>query len=130
MEDVERKEDFNQVCVWEGTIVGEDKVEDFKEFMLKEMDVRIHYLEEIKTLPDQGSDGRLVKDTGGRNDVFFAVHDDDVMKFAIPRLQMGIRWIEDVLDPGNYKSNIYPDRVFEYKTWSCDEEEPVVEVKI
>jgi len=29
------------------------------------------------------------------------VHDEDIDKFAVPRLSMGIRWWEDVLRNGN-----------------------------
>ena len=112
---ITRKENFSQVCVWPGCLV-EGKVEEFEKFMLDEFKTRIQYLEEIKTFPDT-ENGFPVKDTGGRNDVVFAVHQEDIGHFAVPRLQMGIRWIEDVLAPGNYSSEIYPKRVFEYKTW-------------
>lgn len=107
-----RFKNYNQVCVWPGTVVGEDKIDDFVNFMFKEFKTRVQYLEEIKTFPDKGK-----PDTGNRNDLFFAVHDDDVGIFSIPRLEAGIRWIEDVLSSINYKNDIYPCRVFDYKTW-------------
>ena len=47
----------------------------------------------------------------------WTVHNDDVMKFAIPRLQMGIRWIEDALDNESDNHSIYPPRVREYRAW-------------
>ena len=109
---VKKNEGFNQVCVWPGTLVGKDNIEKFEKFMLDNFNSRIQYLEEIKTLPDKGVEG-----TGGRNDVFFAVHEEDIGKFAVPRLSYGIRWIEDVLDPINYLHHIYPKRVYNYKTW-------------
>ena len=108
---IPRNEKFTQVCVWPGTLV-DGKIEEFEEFMFKEFGSRVQYLEEIKTLPDKGVDG-----TGDRNDLFFAVHEEDVGKFAIPRLQMGIRWIEDVLAKGNYTNKIYPKRVFIFTPW-------------
>ena len=114
---VERKEGFSQVCLWPGTLVGKSKIKDFEEFMLKELGVHIQYLEEIETFPDRDELGREVPGTGGRNDVLFAVFADDVGSFAVSRLSMGIRWIEDVLADCNYSSPIYPERVFEYKTW-------------
>ena len=117
-ENIQKKEHFNQVCIWPGTIVGNDKIEDFEQFMKNEHNVRIQYLEEIKTYPDKNN-GQIVENTGDRNDVFFAIHDEDVGKFAVPRLSFGIRWIEDVLSKNNYKSEIYPKRVYEYKTWDC-----------
>lgn len=42
---------------------------------------------------------------------FFAVADEDVMKFAVPRLMAGIRWWEDVL--GNGDGCIYPAEILE-----------------
>jgi len=105
-----RDADFSQVCVWPATIVGEDKISEFEEFMKSEFNARVKYLEEIKTLPGDGGEG-------GRNDVFFSVHKDDIGHFSIPRLQYGIRWIEDVLAPGNYNDPIYPERVKEYISW-------------
>jgi hypothetical protein len=112
MNNPERKENFSQVCVWPATLVGQDKISEFEKFMLDEFKVRIQYLEEIQTFPDKG-----VEESGGRNDVFFAVHNDDIGHFSVPRLAAGIRWIEDVLSKDNYRNKIYPRRVFDYKTW-------------
>jgi len=66
-------------------------------FFKEEMDVRIKYKTEVLTNPDLDGSGNEVPDTGGRNDLFFYVHDDDIGKFAVPRLSMGIRWYEDVV---------------------------------
>jgi len=108
---INKKENFNQVCVWPGTLVGETEATKFEAFMLKTHSIHVQYLEEIKTLPriEQGY-------VGGRNDLFFAIHNDDVGKFAIPRLQTGIKWIEDVLD-NEIGHTIYPDRVALYREW-------------
>jgi len=116
IENIKIEERFSQVCVWPSTIVGKEKIKDFEEFMMKEFKTRVQYLEEIKTFPDKVN-GKSDPETGGRNDVFFAVHDEDVGKFAIPRLAVGIRWIEDVLSKVNYNQKIYPKRVFDYMTW-------------
>jgi hypothetical protein len=102
--------DFNQVCVWPATIVGPDKAEEFQDWVMDEFGVRAQYIEDIKTNPDHGVPG-----TGGRNDVLFYVHDDDVGKFAIPRLQYGIRWLEDVY--GNSQGHLYPDRIRRLRIW-------------
>jgi len=83
---------YNQLCVWPATVIGKDQVANFEKFMLKEMKVRVKYDSEQITNPDPEDSS-----TGGRNDAFFYVHKDDVGKFAIPRLSMGIRWWEDVL---------------------------------
>jgi len=115
---IELQKDFEQVCVWPGTVVGKEKIEDFERFIDDIFKTRIQYLEEISTFPDTDSSGKVVPETGGRNDVFFAIHNEDVGKFAVPRLQYGIRWIEDVLAEGNYTSKIYPTRVFDYCCWN------------
>jgi len=107
------KEGFEQVCVWPATIVGDKKAE-FETFFLEETGTRVQFLEEVETGPDM-HEGQPVEGTGGRVDVFFAVHNEDVMKFAVPRLSMGIRWIEDVY--GNGGGHMYPARCNAYKTW-------------
>ena len=85
---------FNQLCVWPGTIVGKDEIAALEAFFKDEMGVTIKYETEVKTLPDETG-------PGGRNDLFFYIHDDDIGKFAVPRLSMGVRWWEDVLGNGN-----------------------------
>ena len=119
MSGVSRKPEFRQVCVWPGTVVGDERKE-FVASMLSEFGARVAYLEEVETLPDMGSDGQCVDGTGGRNDLFFAVHRDDIVKFAVPRLAYGIRWIEDVLSEANGGASIYPERVGQYRCWDPD----------
>lgn len=114
---ITRKPEFTQVCIWPGTDVGHSQIEIevFEKFMAENFNgTRVQYLEEIKTGPDENDVG-----TGGRNDLFFAVHYDDITKFAVPRLFEGIRWIEDVLDneADRGSNRIYPERVTEYRTW-------------
>ena len=113
---VERKEDFNQVCVWPNTLIGKDEVEKFEGWVKENFGVRVQYLEEYKTNPNPDD---FKGETGGRNDAVFAVNKEDVAKFAIPRLQMGIRWVEDVLDnaENNNKLSIYPTYLKDYRTW-------------
>jgi hypothetical protein len=105
-------ENFSQLCVWEGTVVGADEVANFEGWLQSEFGVRAKYVEEVLTLPTEGE-----PETGGRNDLFFRVHDEDVMKFAVPRLMVGIKWWEDVLGNGN--GVLYPQEVLEKyeKTW-------------
>ena len=115
MANVELKKDFSQVCVWPGTVVGPDHVAELEQFFKDQMDVRVQYLEEILTKPDIEY-GRMIPGTGGRCDCFFAVHNDDIMKFAVPRLTMGIRWLEDMY--GNGHGALYPARVVDYLCWN------------
>ena len=118
MENVTLNEGFSQICVWEGTTVGIDKIAKFEEFIKAEFrGARAQYLEEIITKPTPGEAG-----TGGRTDVFFAIHNEDVMKFAVPRLAYGIHWIEDVYGNGN--GVLYPERCAKYQSWkSTDDNE-------
>ena len=113
--DTHIKNQFNQLCVWPGTVVGDSKKvqKDFIKFFKDEMGVTVKYETEVKTLPDEP--GCTL--TGGRNDLFFYIADDDIGKFAVPRLQMGIRWWEDVL--GNGGGNLYTEEFLEKypKTW-------------
>lgn len=117
MKNAKRDKNYNQVCVWPGTILPETHIEKFVAHF-KENGFRIQHLETLRTRPDHDASGNKIEGTGGRSDVLFAIHNDDIMKFAIPRLQMGIRWIEDVLDnePEDVPS-LYPQRVVEYRTW-------------
>jgi hypothetical protein len=114
------KEKFNQVCIRHDTIVNEttEGIESFCKHFKDEYGIEIIYLETILTKPDR-LNGQTVVGTGGRKDVFFAVDTSDkkFRLFCIYRLQLGIRWIEDVLSSVNYHSDIYPERVFDYKQW-------------
>ena len=111
--------EFSQLCVWPGTVLGDSPSSELEEFFLNEMGVRIKFKCEVETLPDI-ENGKAVPDTGGRNDLFFYVHDEDVMKFAIPRLQMGIRWWEDVISyNAEHNEHLYTDEFIEANppTW-------------
>ena len=104
------KDQFNQLCILEGTLFPEGGVKEFKKFFKDEMGVRVKFENQVKTLPDETG-------PGGRNDLFFYIHDDDIGKFAVPRLSMGIKWWEDVL--GNGQGKLYPTEILEKypKTW-------------
>lgn len=93
------KTKYNQLCVWEGTVVGANKTQELVDCIMKHFGCRVRYECEELTLPDVDN-VKAVKDTGGRNDLFFYIHDDDIGKFAVKRLAFGIRWWEDVLSNG------------------------------
>lgn len=88
---------FKQLCVWPGIVLGEITPQDFEQYFFDGLGVRVKYHTEVKTLPDLDEHDEPVPDTGDRNDLFFYIHDEDVVKFAVPRLAMGIRWWEDVV---------------------------------
>lgn len=108
---------FRQVCVWPGTIVesNPEGIAEFESGMNEMFGIRVKFSECIYTYPDFGGDGNPVPDTGGRCDLFFFIHNEDISKFAIPRFNYGIRWIEDVY--GNDQGYLYPERVKEYMRW-------------
>ena len=117
MEDKE----YTQVCVAPGMVVGNDGHESFEKFMLAMFQIRIKYIEEIKTNPDIDESGQDVPETGNRNDIFFRIHSDDVLKFSLDRLEHGIRWIEDIFF--NHQEHLYPSRIKEYMSWDPFAEE-------
>lgn len=108
-----KKNPYTQLCVWQGTIVGKKKVGEFTKFMKDEFGARVKYEAEVKTLPDAYKD----ETTGGRNDLFFYVHNEDILAFALKRLKVGIRWWEDVL--GNGDGKLYSAEILSKypKTW-------------
>ena len=89
---MESENKFNQLCVWQGTVLGDSSVEDFTNFFKENFNARVKFCEEVKT---NGSVER--NEEGGRNDIFFYIHDDDMGHFALKRLALGIRWWEDVV---------------------------------
>ena len=105
------KEGFEQICIWPGIMVVEEKhnplerIAEFEKWLQDEFKVRGKYLEEVKTLPDKTG-------PGGRNDLFFVVYSEDIPKFAIPRLKAGIRWYEDVVSYNDH-ANLYPQEILE-----------------
>lgn len=115
MTNVTLNEGFTQVCVWPGTMLGDSTVEALQSYMEHNFGTRVQFLEEITTSPDLDWAGRPVHGTGGRVDMLFAVHEEDILKFALKRLNYGIRWIEDVYYNGN--GDVYPARVSDYRSW-------------
>jgi hypothetical protein len=110
---------FTQLCVWPAVILGDSSIEEFESFFESELGVRIKYHTEVETLPDLDEKGNPVPDTGGRNDIFFFVHSDDIVKFAVPRLEMGIRWWEDVIKYNDNSKHLYTPEFIEANpvTW-------------
>ena len=104
------RESFHQVCVWPGTNVETSEIADFERFFLNEFKTRIHFLETVVTGPSINGD-IPIPGSGGRHDVFFAIHDDDVMHFATTRLALGIRWVDDAMQDS---ASIWPDHIREY----------------
>ena len=88
---------YNQLCVLQGTIMPEGGAKELETFFKDEFGVKVKFETEVKTLPDTPG----CTETGDRNDIFFYIADDDIGKFAVPRLSMGVRWWEDCLLNGD-----------------------------
>lgn len=114
---IERHVGFYQVCVWPCTTVGVACVKEFEEYMFEKFGVRVQYLEEILIKPGQVYAPATVGDPDVRSSLFFAIHEDDIPKFAVPRLSAGIRWVEDVMARINIGWDWYPARVKNYLSW-------------
>tara|TARA_R100000458_G_C8236835_1_gene216953 strand:- start:717 stop:1058 length:342 start_codon:yes stop_codon:yes gene_type:complete len=112
-------EPYTQLAVWEGVVLEDHEVADFTEFMQENLGSRVKFSESVYTLPDMKT-GEPVPETGGRSDLFFYVHNDDIPAFAVKRFGLGDgcpRWWEDVL--GNGHGKLYPQEILDKypKTW-------------
>jgi hypothetical protein len=92
---------YRQLCVWEGTLLGNTTVEEFEKYFKDTFDVRVKFAEEVITQPDLDDNGNPEPETGGRHDLLFYIHQDDISKFAVERLSYGIRWWEAVVSYNN-----------------------------
>jgi hypothetical protein len=114
-EEIEQDDDYTQLCVWPGTVVEQDDVDNgtlagwFKDEFQFEHPIKLVGC--VTTLPDR-ENGKNVEGTGGRHDLMFFVHNEDIMKFSLARLGFGIRWWEDVVL--NKSHTIYPSDFRKY----------------
>ena len=115
--------DFTQVVVWPGTTMGAGTPAQFELFILEELKARAKFIGEFTTKADFGDRS---PDAGGRKDLMFYVHTEDIPKFAVPRFAYGMRWLEDVLDNEKHRNvetgapedySIYSDEVRKLYSW-------------
>lgn len=83
---------YKQLCVWPGTLMGENTPEQFEAFMQENFGVRAAF--EVEVVTNASSERN---EEGGRHDILFYVHEDDIGRFAVARLSAGIRWWEDAV---------------------------------
>ena len=114
---------YTQLVVWPACVVGkaDEKRREFQQLMLDD-GFRVKYAGEFETLPTPGDTSGK---TGGRNDLLFYIHNDDVGKFAIWRLRYGMRWWEDYLDNGS--DEIVPREILKEHGYNWDKAEVVNE---
>lgn len=99
---------FNQIVVFRSVLIREDEHGDFEEFCLKQLGARMQYLDQYVTEPGCGR-------PGGRHDVLARIHDDDIPKYSLARLQHENwrgTWWEDHVDHCIYHEQM-SDRVVE-----------------
>lgn len=101
---------FNQLCVWEATSLGEETKESFEKFF-KENGFEIKFAEEVETTIEY-------PDGTKRHDLLFYIHDDDISKFSVWRLRLGIRWWEDIVKYNDHSEYYNQDILYKYPiTW-------------
>ena len=100
------------LAVWPGTVVSKeyydkDNPQNILSFFEQSLGVEIKQIVgTVITLPDREHRDMENPPTGGRQDFFFYFQNQDIPKVAVPRLNMGIRWWEDVYF--NRGEGIYP----------------------
>lgn len=99
---------YSQLCLIRGFEIGIDQIEEFEGIILNKFGVRIKYDVQVKTLPLLDEEGYVIPGTGGRNDLFFYIHEEDVEKFSISRMHLGVRWWEDVIAHESNRDSYHP----------------------
>lgn len=86
---------FEQVCVWPFTLCPPDEAKALEQFFTDKFGVRVRYIGENKVSDKQ-------------TDTLFYIASEDIPKFAVPRLDAGIRWLEDVKRNEGERGGFYP----------------------
>lgn len=118
---------YSQAVSWPGTTCEADQGDEFAKFIAEEFNgARAKFIGCFLTKPDIDQFGENIPDTGGRSDLCFYIHEDDVNKFAVARFRFGMRWIDDVIANENHRSRgtIYSPEFHALKSWSDDKSTP------
>lgn len=86
---------FEQVCVWPFTLCPPDEAKALEQFFIDKLGVRVRYIGENKVSDKQ-------------TDTLFYIASEDIPKFAVSRLNAGIRWLEDVKRNEGERGGFYP----------------------
>lgn len=101
----QRDKNYKQVCVIHNMNLPSTRYETFNKTLASVFNLTkdIRIIGVIETLPGAGG-------PGGRSDLFFIVHEDDIEKLCNnQRISYGIRWWEDVLfNLSPQEQEIYP----------------------
>ena len=113
-ESFEKEEGYDILAVWPQILAEKDDVENIQDFMSNmSCRNRVKIVGCVKTLPNYEHRNDENPETGGRVDLVFYFHNEDIYRVAVRRLQHGIRWWEDVvmneLEHGLSQGIIYED---------------------
>ena len=90
-------QEYKQLVLWLGTIVGEENINEFEEYFKNEYGFNVKYHSEFKLLNENKN-----------NCVLFYIHSEDIPKFALFRLNTDdMKWFEDYVE--NNPSEISDD---------------------
>lgn len=105
------------ICVWQGTILKDEDIPEFEAWFSTQFDVETcTFLESVKTLPDVDEMGNVCPNTGGRQDVIFAVTLPPNSKFHLQRVMTAdIKLLDDMVSEVNNPNGIiYPQYIKDY----------------
>ena len=103
-QEIKTDENYKIAVMWHDACFDPTRLAAFKRLFKEEFGLAhdIRWIGEVITFKTPG-----VPDTGGRHDVAFLVHEDDIPKISVThRLELGFRWFWDVI--GNGDSRLYP----------------------
>ena len=81
-------ENYKQLVIWLGTIVGKENIEEFENYFKSEFGFKVKYHSEFKLLNENQN-----------NCVLFYIHSKCIPKFSIYRLQTNdLKWFEDYVE--------------------------------
>lgn len=110
---------FEQAVLWPGVTGAAEDPEGLVAYLEEQFPTcRFKFIGQYLTLPNR-IDGVDVPGSGGRSDVVFAIHQDDIGKFAVPRFEYGMRWVDDVILNEKFKGEetIYCEEIHALMSW-------------
>lgn len=102
---------FEQNVIWLGTVLGDNSIEDFEKYFLKEFGYHVKYKDEF-VLKNNCFENEL-------NCIIFGICEKEISKFAIFKIKMGdMRWWEDFCNDKIMSENTPVEILNKFpKTW-------------
>ena len=113
---LEKEKGYEVLAVWPSMVAQTDDADAIQEYF-SNMGCKnpVKIIGCVQTLPDYGDRHLDEPLTGGRVDLCFYFHNEDIYRVAVRRLTVGIRWWEDVV--GNDVKHAQDEGV-DYETYS------------